>query len=107
MKGPIHIAIQDGQLPHEDLRECVTPDWQRLVDFYPEFCRRVVKNGSEPMAPQAWMMMICKQLEKQKIRRRSAGDWISHLVEHFGSEWSTKAVTDMAAAKTEAMETTP
>jgi len=96
--------IQNVEIPL-DLKEFITPDWQVLVDFYPEFCRQVVGNGEVPMDPQPWILMICRALEKRGVRGRKVGQWVARIIEHFGTDWSAQAIQTMTAAKQEAMET--
>ena len=100
MKPP---EIQNVEIPL-DLKEFITPDWQALVDYYPEFCRQVVGNGEMPMDPQPWILMVCRELEKHGVRGRNVGQWVGRIIEHFGPDWSAQSIQTMAAAKQQAIE---
>lgn len=104
------LTIQDVEFPMpfaRDPREFITPDWVDVVQFYPEFCRRVLSRDppEEPWDPQPYVLTVAEFLERQKAREgRKADDWMRRMMEHFGRYWLQKAMLDMMAAKKEAME---
>ena len=105
------IVIQGVELPvppSGDLTHFITPDWHDVVQFYPEFCKRVLANQEvveEPWDPQPYLLTVAKYLERYKAREgRTADDWMRRFMQHFGFGWLEKAINDMKAAKAEVME---
>ena len=93
-QGP--LTMQGVEMPllfAHNLADFVTPDWVTVIEFYPEFCKRVVARGNsleEPWDPQPYMLMFAKELERGKAREgRTADDWMQRLMEHFGLGWMT------------------
>jgi hypothetical protein len=77
------------------LGDFMTPDWEDVFRFYPTWVEQVRAAGKEPWEIQAYMLEICKVLEKGKARpERDRDDWMRRLLEHFGigqfSEWITR-----------------
>jgi len=104
------IIMQGVRIPvpeSGELRDFITPDWRAVVEFYPDYCRRVLAREDareEPWDPQPYMLMWAKHLERRKAREgRTADDWMRRMAEHFGLAWMTKAIEDMTAAKAGAM----
>lgn len=109
MRDPIVIQGVAIPVPRSgELTDFITPDWYEVVQFYPEFCRRVLAKEDvreEPWDPQPYLLQFAKYLERRKAREgRTADDWMRRLMQHWGLGWLETAIADMKAAKTEAME---
>lgn len=65
--------------------EFITPDWDDVVDAYPEWCRKAKEQHKPLYAPQPFLTEIAQQLAELSDRGRTAEQWCRRLVEHFGT----------------------
>ena len=102
------IEIQGVEIPVSesgDPRDFVTPNWERVIDFYGTYCEKVLELGAEPYDPQPYVIMVCQRLEKSGARAgRYDFDWLRRLLQHFGLPWVVEATGRMKEAKAAAVQ---
>lgn len=82
------MVVHTVELPVEFSDRFVTPDFQQLFDFYPEYERKAKLAGKKPFRFSAYLMYICEKLEKLQLREgRTAEVWLSRCFQHFGPEY--------------------
>ena len=80
------------------LEEFITPDWVEIFERYPEWYRRAEKAGltKSSRGLSAFILLVCKDLERQQVRPgRTASEWSTRLMQHFGGGWVGRQVKVM------------
>jgi hypothetical protein len=99
----IEIRINRWWMGSERPQDFCTPDWTKVLDYYPIWVERMKADGQEPWALQPYMLGFAKALEKSKARKgRTADDWMRRYFEHFGAfhlEHYVKSYADIIPEK--------
>jgi hypothetical protein len=82
------LQVQGVTIPLPGPADCfITPWWHEVMDFYPSYCEAVFERGDTPWPIQPYITQVLKGLERLKIRGRTAQDWMSRLMQHYGLSW--------------------
>ena len=83
-----------------DVASFCTPDFERLVSWYPEYCRLSEADGRTPADPQPFLTAICHELERLEVREgRDAHAWFARMLEHFGVAWLRTSIQRMKGSR--------
>lgn len=82
-------------LPCDSVEEFITPFFADVIDFYPEWRAqvedRVGGDAASFYAPQPYLLLVCKALEKANARAgRDRDEWMNRMLQHFGFAWLQK-----------------
>lgn len=95
------VTIDNVILPAKANLEFTTTEWDKIIEYYPEYKKHCRRQGIAPMDTLAYVLAFCRKLEEAKIERdgepRTAESWFRRIPDHFGREWFNDEVLGSAA----------
>lgn len=89
----IHIPLPcDGD--ERGVKLFITPFWHFVLEFYPEWLKKVREQGKTLWPVQPYFLEVCKALERLEARPgQNQAEWGQRYFQHFGIDHFGKYAT--------------
>lgn len=90
------VKLKNVEIP-VDVTHFITPDWHRVLYFYPRWRRLVRQDGGTPGPIQEYLLLYAEELERlgcegSLAEKLSSDEWISVYIRHYGLSHLERAV---------------